>query len=48
MLWRFLADQSGLSTVEYGLLVTFLGVWGVIGLDAAGLVSHGQMRADLR
>lgn len=48
MLWRFFADQSGLSTVEYGLLATFLGVWAVIGLDAAGVVSHGQSRADLR
>jgi len=48
MLRRFFADESGLSTVEYGLLATFLGIWGVIGLDAAGLVSHGQLRADAR
>lgn len=48
MLLRFLLDESGLSTMEYGLLATFLGVWGVIGLDAAGIVSQGQMRADLR
>ena len=48
MLLRFLLDESGLSTMEYGLLATFLGVWGVIGLDAAGIVPQGQMRADLR
>lgn len=48
MLLRFLAEEGGLSTVEYSLLAAFLGIWGVIGLDAAGLVSHGQTRADLR
>ncbi len=48
MLLRFLADECGLSTVEYGLLAAFLGIWGIIGLDATGIVPHGQMRADLR
>ncbi len=48
MLLRFLLDESGLSTVEYGLLATFLGIWGIVGLDATGVISHGQMRADLR
>ena len=48
MLRRFFADESGLSTVEYGLLAAFLGIWGVIGLDSAGFVSNGEMRADLR
>jgi Flp pilus assembly pilin Flp len=48
MLRRFLADEGGLTAVEYGLLVTFLGLWGAIGLDASGLMTHGQMRADLR
>lgn len=48
MLLRFLLDESGLSTVEYGLLATFLGIWGIVGLDATGFISHSQMRADLR
>ncbi len=48
MLLRFLADECGLSTVEYGLLATFLGIWGIVGLDASGFISHGQVRADLR
>ena len=48
MLRRFLLDESGLSTFEYGLLVAFLGTWSVIGLDAAGLVSLGELKAERR
>jgi Flp pilus assembly pilin Flp len=48
MLRRFLANESGLSSVEYGLVVTFLGVWSLIGLDAAGVVSLVDLSSELR
>ena len=48
MLRRFLVDESGLSSVEYGLLVTFLGVWGMIALDAAGVLPLAQPTAEPR
>jgi len=45
MLRRFLLDESGLNTFEYGLLVAFLGIWSAIGLDAAGVVSLAELKA---
>ena len=36
MILRFLRDETGLSTVEYGIFAVFLGVWTLIALDAAG------------
>lgn len=38
MLRRFLRDESGLSTVERGLLFSFLVVWCVIALDETGFL----------
>jgi Flp pilus assembly pilin Flp len=36
MLWRIFRDQSGVSSVEFGLYLACLGVWCVIGLETIG------------
>jgi Flp pilus assembly pilin Flp len=36
VLRKFLFDQGGWSSIEYGLGVACFGVWGVIALESAG------------
>ena len=36
MILRFLRDETGFSTVEYGIFTVFVGIWTLIVLDATG------------
>ncbi len=39
MLRCFFRDESGLTTIEYGLMLSCLGIWCVLALEAVGVVS---------
>jgi len=38
MLQRFWADESGLTSIEYGLVILCLSVWSFIALESTGMV----------
>ena len=51
MAWsRWIGDDSGQDLIEYALLTSFLGIAGLLGMQAPakfGGLEFGQLRADL-